>query len=299
VKIFFAYAVMLFVVLTSVPIHAQLVLYDNFSGNVLDPSKWVGSESSGSNSGNQGRDVIRRIAVNGLSQGNHALALGYVGYCDNLDDSHDCESVLQLHFTDPTTVTTIQATIKPRQVEATSCSSQPGIPTFISARLYGFFFNSGVVAPPANDHTNDVVARIQVGSDSTNPDLTNLSVNARVFRCTNSDCSNGTDVAQSPQAMGTIALNASTTLTMQWDATANQFIFTRDSLTPVTIPYVLFDDFPPSLDDKRIDVAVDVPSCTASVPHGTIAAFIDDVFVNPEAAPTSAAAPTASALLPE
>src|SRR5215831_11492074 len=152
VKIFFAYAGMLFVVLASVPVHAAsgLVLYDNFDGANIDPTKWVGSEA-----GDQGRESFRAIK-------SHQLRLGYIGYCDTTSgsDSIDCEGSVQLHFTTPgvtslQAITAIQATITPLQASTPPCSSNT-FPTTAGVELLGFFFNTG--APTPGSHVNDVRA---------------------------------------------------------------------------------------------------------------------------------------------
>jgi hypothetical protein len=272
VKIFFAYVVMLFVVLASIPAHAQLlpmVLYDDFDTGNLDPTKWVGSEVGG-----QGREAFRSIK-------SHQLRLGYIGYCDTDVDSNDCASSLRLNFTDPNAVTAIQAVINPAQVATTACASNP-FPTSAGVELFGFFFNTGTPQPGSNKH--DVRARIGVErtSDSTDPADT-LRVSARVVRCLNDDCSNGTELYV--QDMGPITIGTATTLTMQWDPSHDQFIFQRDDGlgNPQTFfaPYNFSDASAPGVANKRIHATVDVPSCTTNPrPSALIQAFIDDVSVN-------------------
>jgi hypothetical protein len=273
VNSFVTCVMMLFVLLVSVPAPAlePLTLYDDFSSESLDPDKWVGSEVGG-----QGREAIRTIKQS-------SLRLGYVGYCDTAANSFDCESILQVNFTNPMAVTAIQALITPEQVRTTGCASNPLNPSFAAARLYGVFFNTGTPTP--GSHVNDVVARLQVGrsSDSTDP-ASVLRVNARVYRCLDSDCLDGTQLYL--QDMGALAIGQSTTLTLQWDQPTHRFLFQRDAQATVVFSYGLSDLTPPGRPDKRLDAAIDVPSCTTTPrPEGLIEAVIDNVFVNQSAAP--------------
>jgi hypothetical protein len=263
--------VMLFVVLASVPASAlePLALYDDFSGTRLDPAKWRGSEW-----GEWGSDAVRSIQTNSLD-------LLYVGDCDTTANHVSCESLLQVNFTNPAAVTAIQATITPTQVVTTGCASNP-LPTFAAARLYGAFFNTG--APIPSSHVNDVVARIQVGRSSTSTDPASiLRVNARVYHCLDQDCLNATDLYL--QDMGPMTIGQRTTLGMQWDQTDHAFVFARDN-QPFIFFYGLSDVTPAGRPDKRLDAAIDVPSCTTTPrPEGLIEAVIDNVFVNQSATP--------------
>jgi hypothetical protein len=271
VNIFATYVVMLFVVLASVPAPAlePLALYDDFSGTRLDPAKWRGSEF-----GEWGSDAKRGIRM-------HRLELLYIGDCETTSNNVDCESILQVNFTNPTAVTAIQAVITPMQAVATGCASNQ-IPTFAAARLYGAFFNTG--APTPGSHVNDVVARIQVGRSSASTDPAHvLRANARVYRCLHPDCLDATDLYL--QDMGPIMIGERTTLGMQWAQTDHAFIFVRDNQPAFIFPYALSDVTPPGRPDKRLDATVDVPGCTAtSRPEALIQVFIDNVFVNQSAA---------------
>jgi hypothetical protein len=274
VDIFLTSAVMLCVVLASVPAPAlePLALYDDFSGSGIDPDKWVGSETGG-----QGREAVR-----GLKQ--HSLRLGYVGYCETTSDNADCESILELSFPNPAAVTAIQAVITPVQVVTAGCVSN-SLFTFAAARLYGVFFNPGPRTPGSN--LNDIVARIQVGRSSDSTDPANvLRVSARVYQCLDPDCFDGAQLYL--QDMGTITIGQSTTVTMQWDQPTHRFLFQRDNQAAVVFSYALAlsDVTPPGRPEKRIDAAVDVPSCTTTPrPQSLIQAFIDNVLVNQSAAP--------------
>jgi hypothetical protein len=263
---------MLSVALVSVPAPAlePLALYDDFSGTSLDPDKWVGSEL-----GECGSDAERRIHQ-------RSLALLYVGHCDTTSNNADCESNLQLNFTNPTAVTAIQAVITPMQLATTGCANNP-LPTFALARLYGSFFNTG--APSPGSHVNDVVARIQVGRSSASMEPANvLQVNRRVYQCLVPDCLDGAEL--NSQDLGSITLGQSTTLTLQWDQPTHQFIFQWDSQAPVVFAYDFSHGTPPGRPNKRIDTAVDVPACmSAPRPDALIQQFIDNVLVNQSAAP--------------
>jgi hypothetical protein len=273
VNIVFASAVMLFLVLASVPAHAALglTLYDNFDAANLDPTKWVGSEE-----GSQGREAFRSIK-------SHQLRLGYIGYCDTESDNADCISSLVLNFTNPDAVNAIEAVISPLQGATVGCATNAAA-TSASIEILGYYFN--VAVPTPGSHTGDVRARIGVerASNSTDP-AGLLRVTARVVQCLDADCANGTQLGTLVD-LGTIAVDPNganaTTLDMLWAPISDQFIFARDGGAPVSIAYTVADDFPPGLPNKRIHAHVDVPSCTDSTrPSALIQAFIDEVMVAP------------------
>ncbi len=201
----------------------------------------------GSELGEWGSDAVRSIQTNSLD-------LLYIGDCDTTANNVSCESILQVNFTNPAA----------------------------AARLYGAFFNTG--APIPSSHVNDVVARIQVGRSSTSTDPASiLRVNARVYHCLDQDCLNATDLYL--QDMGPMTIGQRTTLGMQWDQTDHAFVFARDN-QPFIFFYGLSDVTPPGRPDKRLDAAMDVPSCTTTPrPEGLIEAVIDNVFVNQSATP--------------
>jgi hypothetical protein len=275
VNIFLISAVMFCVIIASVPAPAlePLALYDDFSSSNIDPDKWVGSEVS--SQGSQGREAVRTLKQ-------HSLRLGYVGYCETTSDNGDCETILELNFTNPAAVTAMQAVITPYQVVTAGCVSN-SLPTFAAARLYGAFFNTGSRTPGSN--VNDIVARIQVGrsSDSTDP-VDVLRVNARVYQCQDPDCFDGSQLYV--QDLGAITIGQSTTVTMQWDQPTHRFLFQRDNQAAVVFPYALLDITPPGRPEKRVDASVDVPSCTTTPrPQSLIQALIDNVLVNQSAVP--------------
>lgn len=272
-NIFLTAAVMLCVILTSVPAPAMepLALYDDFNGTGIDPDKWVGFETNG-----QGLAAVRALQAT-------SLRLAYAGFCDTTVDTGDCESIFGLNFTNPAVVTALQAVFTPYQLVITGCASNPLNPTFVGARLYGAFFNTGSQTPGSN--VNDVVARIQVGRSSNSTDPVNvLRVNARVYQCQDSDCLDGNQLYS--QDLGPITLGQSTTLTLQWDQPTHRFLFQRDNQAAVIFSYALSDVTPSGRPDKRIDTSVDVPSCTTTPrPNARLQTYIDNVFVNQSAVP--------------
>ena len=285
-KTFFVSAVMLFVVLTSIPtVVAQTALYDDFSSTFFNPDKWVGSET-----GNQAREAFR-------SRFKSQLRLTLVGYCDILTDSGDCESSNQLHFTTPgvtslDAVTFIQATMTPFTVTITDCPANTGVSTSAGLELVGFFFNNGASVP--GNHTNDVRARIGLERSGNTDPANTLHVNARVVLCTNADCTEGTekdsgDLGALITAAGGSSL--STTVSITWSDSTNQLIFQRDAGTPGAVTRTfnygaagLSNNSPAGFADKRFQANVDVQGCsTTPRPSAFIQGLIDDVFINANA----------------
>ncbi len=268
-KIALALGVVLLIGVALVPAHAleSLVLYDNFNAPVINRNKWLGNEGLGA-------EATRLI------QGT-ALRMTYRAYGPTSSNSGLTGSSNRLRFINPATVTAIRATVNVKSVQLVTCPLNPE-PLRVRARLQGTFFNAGTPGPPS-DSTNDVVGsiRLQRRGDSADP-AGILRVFGGVFRCDDAPCNASTDLFL--QDLGTVALGTSATISVQWDQPNHQFIFGFGA-TVVTAPYTVSDTSSTANPNKRLDVQVAVPSCTALPrPTGFIDASFDDVFVNASAA---------------
>lgn len=260
----------LLMVLVGLPAQAlePLVLYDDFNAKFIDPHKWTGFDFGGCCST---REAVREIQ-------NKRLRLAYRPHGDDMGSGG---GGTRLHFTAPTLVTALEATVKVRQFEVRGCTGIP-IPSRISANLQGFFFNTGTPTP--DSHANDVFAVISISrqSDSTDPPNV-LRVRAQVQHCNLvASCATSTSLGFSD--LGSVNKGQKVKLLMQWDPDNQRFIFQRDDQPEVFLSYTVPDTAAPGTDSKFFDVTNGAPNCTEEPPSvAFIEAFFDDVFANESA----------------
>jgi len=256
---------------------ADLVPYDDFEAEGIDQDKWSGTQSGilldvgRETDGPRGFRKLRLVAS----------AFGLFG--STVPDVGDSLGRVRLLFTNPSAVTTIEAKVEVREVEATGC---PGnlTPTRAQTRISGFFFKSAAVTPPSG--INDVLAfvRIERSSNTDDPEGM-LRVLGVVFHCADPDCFAGTVLNPGNTDLGTIMKKEVTTLRIEWDQLNHRFIFQRDDQPEVIAPYDVADELPPDIVQKRLEIAHQVANCTATPTTPRPAAFMearfDDVAVNP------------------
>src|SRR5690349_5249903 len=157
-----------------IPVHGQnsLVLYDDFSHPLIDPSKWVGGEVFGS-----GRETIRMISGG-------QLAMSCRSYGSTASDTGNQNGFLKLFFVNPATITTIRAAVRVNGLQAIGCSTPGSFGTGVRAEIHGRFFNTGTPTPGSS--LGDVLAHIYLLKLSNgNP----LQVLADVGECSDAFCS--------------------------------------------------------------------------------------------------------------
>jgi hypothetical protein len=242
-----------------------LAAYDKFSDRPLDPQRWVDSERA------------RYIKAGALylmqrSWGFAGADVGVVSAAWN--DS----------FTNPGTITAIQARVTVQAMEINTCPANPAIADS-RVRIIGGFFNVGIPTP--GSQLGDVTAQVRLIRASNSADAPGvLRVQGVVVQCTTPDCLGGVNVGNVVE-MGTVSVGTPTTVQMQWDQAAKTFTFARDGgAYGGTVGYALSDASPPSVLFRQLSTRMVVPNCqSAPRVNGFVEARFDNVFVNASAAP--------------
>ncbi|MHC1728987.1 MAG: hypothetical protein AB9866_23805 [Syntrophobacteraceae bacterium] len=247
----------------------SLVLYDNFSNTYINQSKWYGLES-----GNGGLETIRAI-----ESGKLRLMERYRGRTDS-DIGDTGGSGIRLAFVNSSKINSIRADVRVTGYKCTGSSTNPS-PSWVAARVSGFFFNSN--PQTGGGMTNDVGAYILISRKSDSSDGKNtLRVKAKVSRCKNFDCSSTSMLFDND--LGTIDVGVSETLLLRWDKAMNRFIFRRGSQPSVIFKYTLSDSSPANFPVKRLDSSFGIASSTSLPwPSGMIDALFDNIYVNASA----------------
>ena len=251
-----------------------LVLYDDFHGTQLDPAKWVGDQYSalvdpaGIPVGGF-LDMARELFFGRLR-----LAARYFGYPF---DQFSVPGRLRLSFIKPAVVTAIDATLVVTRAEAVACTSNPDFPARAAARLSGFFFNT---TGATNENTDDVMAyiRVQRQSDSTDPEHV-LQIVGNVNLCHDPSCSGTTPLGG--VSLGKVYLWQPVRLRVQWDQANHRFVFQRDHQAELYVNYTVPDTWPSVQPAKRVELAPEVPNCTATPrANAFMEVLVDKVLVN-------------------
>jgi hypothetical protein len=258
----------------------SLVLYDDFSGSLIDPDRWYGSEAS-ANPG--ATESVRHIQ-------NRALHLIHRVWSAQTSNDSVTFGANNLNFARPDLVTAMKARVQIKKVMVRDCTAQ-SLGTGISARLHGIFFNTGT--PTAGSSLGDVVANIRIHQQGA---LGQLEVFGRVSECADPACNTticvhpGCVGDTSTVSLGNIRTGQATSLRIQWDPDMQQFLFQRDNQPEVPISYAgKSDASPPSFVSRQLRIAANVPNCLpvpgAGRPVAFMEAFFDNVGVNQSAAP--------------
>jgi hypothetical protein len=245
---------------------ADWVLYDNFSTDTINPSKWFGQEYYQKPTLEENTRMIEKNTLSLLTRvyGQTTLDPGY-GDGGN-----------RLRFRDANPIYGIKATVKIKNIFQEDCPANPST-SWTWARLSGFFFNTGTPTPGSS--VNDVRAQIGIQPNQTN----GLNVIAKVMLCTDANCSTVTTVGS--QILGTAKRNKKTTLPMEWDRDNNRFIFQQDKQAPVYINYAYSDSSEPGMSLKYLDAHGGAANCTSTPrPSVFVDAYVDDVYVKTTAA---------------
>lgn len=250
---------------------AQLVVYDDFKGKQIDPSKWQGSEG-GTAPGASHTDTARRIHGNQLE-----LSLTSWGKTDS--DVGNAGTVSQrLGVTDPASVTTLQAEVVVKRATVNGCAAN-STATRARAQLVGGFFSDGT-SPSAGNRIGDILAGIQKVRDSIAGDV----IEAFVQRCINSTCGTLTTLNFYTFATSWVMEHADT-LRLAWDPGTDQFHFAVNPGTPleesVSLPYTVSDTNPPVVNFKILAIGNSEASCTEGRTSASMEARFDNVMVNP------------------
>jgi hypothetical protein len=254
----------------------QLVLYDNFHSNHIDPSKWVGEPSSVPG----GSDKDRREVAVGLvgEEENRRLRISERAYSAITDNNGASGSGFGLGFANPSHLKAVSFTLAVNEAEAVGCAGNPGNPTFAGAGFSGDYFNPNPTSPQ-NGATGDITVFIGIGHLS-NEVGTALDVSASISQCQDAQCNGQTPLAF--QFLNFVQPDSTNTLSAIWDQPNHQFVFSLNNEPPVALTYNVPDSFPPGFPDKTFFVFGSVPHCTTTPrPLASIDAFFGNVYVNP------------------
>jgi hypothetical protein len=252
---------------------AQLVLYDSFVGNTIDPSKWSGGEAAGTAPAPT-TETIRKI-VGGKLQ----LQQTFYGNTSS-DVGAPTGGTQRLRITDPSGVGAIQAKVAVQKAEAPTCATNAGA-VRSRTQLFGAFFNDGS-STGAGDQTGDIESFIEMRLDNSG----NRRIRGQINRCDDATCSVRTTLL-SVNFVTTWTKGAAKTLRIQWDPANDQFIYTVNPGTAKqevqTLSYngIVTDADPAGADRKEIRLNNDPVNCTAGRIKVVTQATFDNVMLGP------------------
>jgi hypothetical protein len=256
---------------------AQLVLYDDFKGKVIDPAKWTGSE------GSFGPSAPNTDATRSSVGGQLQMSTTTWGRTDSDTGAIGPEGS-RLNITDPAPITTFQADVTVKSVNVVGCNNNTTF-SFSLAQVEGGYFNDGT-SSGSGDRTGDIIAVIQKTQDS----VFDSRIEAVIIRCTNTTCSGQTNLTF--HFFGTTWKEGKTdTLRLQWDQGNHQFMFTvnPDGQHAETValayndPFFISDSNPPVVAFRQLSIGNKPASCMPPAPRtmAAMTALFDNVMVNP------------------
>lgn len=255
-----------------------LTLYDNFNSTTINFTKWTGSVSDA-------LDVNRFIVFPVAGDGELLLVARGYGFRTNnatpagLSEARGSSNRLKFRRLAPDLIRAIKATVKVNSALATACPAAGSDVTQARFRLNGYFFNDGTGEPGRG--TGDVYARLEVRRNSNNTVANQLDVRAKVGRCLEPECV--LEDVLFNQVLGTTLVGATSTLLLQWDPAANQFMFQLNANPVVSYTYTLADTRggpQNSFDKKYIGIQHYIPNCVAAQTQAYMSVNVDDVFLN-------------------
>lgn len=239
-----------------------LVLYDDFNGPRIDPTKWNDWMASGSM-----REAVRELSPSYQGEGNkrrlHVLQRAYSETFNDLDASYGW---LGLRFTNPTTITEVSLKIEVNSATVSECQSNPSVGSSAWAGFVGRFFSTD----GSQDGSQDVDAEVELVRDSTDAGAM-LGVRAVI----------GAPGYYDSRTLGFVSLGQTAKLHVKWDQPNHQFIFQLNEDPVVSMAYSLIDTYPPGIPLKALMVTRGIPNCTTT-PLGSamMDAYFDKVYVN-------------------
>lgn len=272
------------------PVEAQFVLYDDFNGPGLDPSKWWASD--------QQPGPLAPSLETARLHGGDSLWIELGSYGDIASNTGIFGPGRQrMRVQGAAAITGIQAEVTVFKNVAEDCAAN-STSTRARAVLLGFFFNDGT-SPAPGDPTGDIGAAIQKVRDS----KLGHRIEAYIFRCPESGCILGTTLSFFTFATSWTEGQVHT-LRVQWDPSNNRFLFAVGSCTgpqggPCTttveetaaLTYTLPDAIPAILSNvKGLRADNTVANCMAGRKRAFMQARFDNVMINTSLPASSAAA---------
>jgi hypothetical protein len=265
---------------------APTALYDNFTASQINPAKWAGGEWDAPRANLENlRYIVGNVTLgNRLRLYGRGSGISGLGFGTRVGTN-------SLGFRNPTPITAIKASVWANSATVTSCSGNPDVP-HVRARLGGTFFNASASPIPGNN-TYDVLAQIRVQRAANSTDAANIvRVRYSVGLCLDSDCWTSTNIGTSGEIGPPVNPGQKVTLSVEWDKANKRFIFRRDNLAAVIVPYhPLSDTSAPGYNFKNLQVGYFVANCaSATPPTAAIDAYFDDVYTNPLSASSATSA---------
>lgn len=241
---------------------SPLPLYDNFAGPGVDSSKWFGGES----------DYLTLDTMRQVTTG-HRLHLAATAYSSPVDDGFSAGGTYGLYFINPVGITSVSYSVQVDKATATACPTNPGAEVVAGPEFRGRFFNT-----QANPTSQLGDVEFAIGLDRRPSDGDGAMTGAYIYQeCQNSDCSSRKTIAQG--TLGTVPLNARTTVIVHWDQAHHRFLFNINGKKGVS-HYKISDSSAPFSPDKEIDVAHVIVDCAATPrPQTTMDAYFDNIRV--------------------
>ncbi len=227
---------------------AQFILYDDFSGPNLDPSKWRGV--------NRGPHLesFKRIQSG-------QLLLGHLTYAESSSDTGGSTGRTGLRVADSNSVNGIAAQLTMLSAVSEDCAAND-VGARAVAQLQAAYFNVGTSTGP-DDRTGDVISRIQLMER----DGIEKVINIRLEQCNDPDCNTSTILAGGKDLVTAWDVGETHFLLQRWDPDNDRVLYLADTEWDV-LSYGVPDNDPPSSNGigKRVRAATRAENCTTG-PH--------------------------------
>lgn len=198
---------------------AQFILYSDFGGSAIDPSKFFVNDTIGGSS-TPTTETLHILQRGRLRQ----LITQYGGVGSS---SGRAMGAGRLSIDDPTGITAMQARVIVTRAEAQACATNAET-SFGSAEVNGRFFNDGT-STGAGDQTGEISAVTRKVFDA----VAGAVIEAGIFRCVDASCSATSSVVPVQTFNTGWAFNKAHTMTLLWDPANDRFLH---SVKPVFGP---------------------------------------------------------------
>ena len=204
------------------PAMAQVFVYDDLSGHLIDPTRWRPNVSGAEHVYEMlrqiaGGELVEFLVVNSATRGSGG-AFG----------RHELRFV-QTGFTAVAFEATVLA------AAATGCPTPGSQPSWVAVDAQLTLFNDGS-SPAPNDQTGDIAARLEIvrASDALDsPEV--LQVVGRLTRCADPTCT--TQEAIGMVSLGPVVLGQRHTYVVDWQAASQRVAFWKNADPVQLIPY--------------------------------------------------------------
>jgi hypothetical protein len=267
--------------LISSPAQSQ-TLYDDFTGPLLDSSKWFGNYKIGPNISNY-LEIGQVVAKGKLDMFNHCLGSTEDG------DSGYTVCATRLVMQDGADIKVMDVLVQPTGLELTQnqCVTNNSGGTWI--RMGGAFFNSTPITGTVDGQLNDIQAHIALTRDVNSTDPAGVfTIEGLVYRCTDNQCNTTALVTtdppgNNPVVLGTVSVKKKVQLRIVHDPVNHRFLFKQGKKDPeVEMVYVPRENHPPGSANggyKRLEIRHQLANCTAGASSGWARTFFDKLYI--------------------